>query len=350
MSACCVGQIINLLFKSRIAPFILKKIIALLCLLLLSASAAFALWATRPIADTMHEFTIRPGSGLRSSAQQIAAAGVPLPPLLFELLARVKGQGGQLKAGTFDADAQITPLELLSKIVRGEYAQFSFALIEGWTFKQMRAAILHSPNLRHDTAELSDGAILSRLGSIYAQPEGLFFPDTYLLPKGSSDMDLYQHAYHQLQVRLDAIWQQRDPKLSVVKTPYEALILASLIEKETGLRSDRSMIAGVFVNRLRIGMLLQTDPSVIYGMGELYQGKIHRSDLLKDSPYNTYTRPGLPPTPIALVGRESLLAALSPAPTDALYFVARGDGSSQFSTTLLDHHSAVNHYLKRSPR
>lgn len=340
-------QIINLLFKSRIASLILKKILASLLLLLIASGCAFAFWATQPIAATLHEFTIQPGSGLRSSAQQIAAAGVPVQPLLFELLARLKGQGGQLKAGTFDADAQITPLALLSKIVRGEYAQFGFALIEGWTFKQMRAAMLHSPDLRHDTATLSEQQILTRLGSTYSQAEGLFFPDTYLLPKGSSDMDLYQHAYHQLQVRLDAIWQQRDPKLSVVSTPYEALILASLIEKETGQKSDRAMIAGVFVNRLRRGMLLQTDPSVIYGMGELYQGKIYHSDLLRDTPYNTYTRPGLPPTPIALASRQALLAALNPAHTDALYFVARGDGSSQFSITLLDHHSAVNRYLKR---
>lgn len=342
-------QIINLLFNSRIAPLILKKIFAALLLLLIIASAAFAFWATQPIAQHLHEFTIQPGSGLRSSAQQIAAAGVPLQPLLFELLARLKGQGAQLKAGTFDADPQITPLALLSKIVRGEYAQFNFALIEGWTFKQMRAAILHSPDLRHDTAGLSDQDILGRLGSNYSQPEGLFFPDTYLLPKGSSDLALYQHAYHQLQLHLDAVWQQRDPKLNVVSSPYEALILASLIEKETGQKADRGMIAGVFVNRLRRGMLLQTDPSVIYGMGELYQGKIYRSDLRKDTPYNTYTRAGLPPTPIALVSREALLAALNPARTDALYFVARGDGSSQFSITLLDHHSAVNRYLKRSP-
>lgn len=307
--------------------------------------AGFGYWITQPISDSSHEFVIKPGSSLRSSAQQMSNAGVPMHPILFELLARLTSQGSKLKAGTFEADAGITPLGLLNKIVRGEFSQFNFALIEGWTFKQMRQAILHSPYLLHDTANLSDQEIIARLSTEYTQPEGLFFPDTYLVPKGSSDLDVYRRAFTQLQQHLQIAWQQRDAD-TPLKNPYEALILASIIEKETGLKSDRSMIAGVFVNRLRKGMLLQTDPSVIYGMGEQYQKKIRKRDLSTDTPYNTYTRIGLPPTPIALVGMESLRAALNPAHTDALYFVARGDGSTQFSSSLDEHNRAVDQYIK----
>ncbi len=304
------------------------------------------IWSNRPISDTDHEFVIKPGSSLRSSAQQIADSGVPVSSLLFELLARVSGQGSKLKAGTYVADAHISPQALLSKIVHGEFAQFNLTLIEGSTFAQMRAAILQNPNLQHETSAWSDQEILTKLGSEYSYPEGLFFPDTYTFPKGSSDMDVYKRTYSQLQAHLQVAWQTRDTGFVQLKTPYEALILASLVEKETGKKEDRNMIAGVFINRLRKGMYLQTDPSVIYGMGSQYQGKIHRNDLLTDTPYNTYTRGGLPPTPIALVGMDSLLAAVSPAHTAALYFVSRGDGTSQFSMDLTAHNRAVNRYVK----
>jgi len=338
------SQIINLLQESRILTIILKKILISLAVIIL-ACVGFIFWSTHPISDSAHEFVIKPGSSLRSSSQQISDAGVPVQPILFELLARINGQGSKLKAGTFEADAGITPLALLSKIVHGEFAQFSFPLIEGWTFKQMRQAILQNPNLQHETASLSDQDILAKLTSEYTQPEGLFFPDTYIFPKGSGDLDVYRKAFALMQQHLQVAWQQRDAN-TPLKSPYEALILASIIEKESGLKSDRPMIGSVFTNRLRKGMLLQTDPTVIYGMGDQYQGKIHKSDLSQDTPYNTYTRPGLPPTPIALAGMDSLLAALSPKHTDALYFVSRGDGSSQFSITLDEHHRAVNHYLK----
>jgi UPF0755 protein len=323
----------------------LKKIFVFIFLLLIAICAGFGYWTTQPISDSPHEFVIKPGSSLRISAQQISNAGVPIQPVLFELLARLTSQGNKLKAGTFEADAGITPLALLNKIVRGEFSQFSFALIEGWTFKQMRQAILQSPYLQHDSVNLSDQEIITRLTAEYTQPEGLFFPDTYLFPKGSSDLDVYKRAFAQMQQHLQVAWQQRDAD-TPLKNSYDALILASIIEKETGLKSDRAMIAGVFVNRLRKGMLLQTDPTVIYGMGDQYQGRIRKHDLLTDTPYNTYTRVGLPPTPIALVGMESLLAALNPAHTNALYFVARGDGSSQFSTSLDEHNRAVGHYIK----
>lgn len=320
----------------------------LLLLLLTAIGAGFVYWSTQPISDSGYEFTIKPGSGLRSSAQQIASAGVPIQPVLFELLARLTGQQNKIKAGPYWAEAGITPQALLNKIVRGDFAQFSLTLIEGWTFKQMRQAILQNPHLLHDTANLTEQEILAKLPTDYVQAEGLFFPDTYLFPKGASDMDVYREAYDQLQLHLHKAWQQRDIKATPLRNPYEALILASIVEKETGLKSDRKMIAGVFVNRLKKGMLLQTDPSVIYGMGEQYQGNIRKRDLLQDTPYNTYTRLGLPPTPIALVGLESITAALNPAQTDALFFVARGDGSSHFSKTLDDHNRAVSNYILKN--
>ena len=307
----------------------MKKIVGIFLVLIVAIGAGFIYWTTQPISSSAHEFTIKSGSGLRSSAQQIADAGVPIQPMLFEVLARLNNQQNKIKAGTYLAQAGITPQELLNKTVRGEFLQFSLTLIEGWTFKQMRHAILQHPYLQHDTANLAEQEILAKLNSESTRAEGLFFPDTYLFPKGSSDMAVYSQAFNQLQQHLLAAWKQRDGQATPFKNPYEALILASIVEKETGLKSDRKMIAGVFVNRLRKGMLLQTDPTVIYGMGDLYQGNIRKSDLLRDTPYNTYTRTGLPPTPIALVGLESINAALNPARTDALFFVSRGDGSSQ---------------------
>ncbi len=322
-----------------------KKIVSLI-LLSIVVCVGFGYWATRPISEHSYEFTIKAGSSLRSATRQIAFDGVPVQPLLFELLARITRQGSKLKAGFYETTPQTTPLTLLNKIVRGEFAQFRFTILEGWTFKQMRQAILQNPFLQHDTQALTDQEILKELNAAFSQAEGLFFPDTYLIPKKSSDMVVYQQAYDQLQQRLATSWQQRDKQTSVLKSPYEALILASIVEKETGLKSDRSMIAGVFINRLKKGMLLQTDPTVIYGMGELYQGKIRKRDLLQDTPYNTYTRAGLPPTPIALVGMESITAALNPAHTDALFFVSKGDGSSHFSVDLEGHNRAVNQYIR----
>ncbi|MCD6027229.1 MAG: putative Aminodeoxychorismate lyase [Solimicrobium sp.] len=324
-----------------------KKLIGLFLLFLVAAAAGFGYWATQPISTSAFEFTIKSGSGLRGSMQQISNAGVPIQPVLFEVLARLARQQNKIKAGTYLADAGITPQGLLNKVVQGEFLQFSLTLIEGWTFKQMRQAIAQSPYLQHDTANLTEQEILAKLSTDYLKAEGLFFPDTYLLSKGSSDLDVYRQAFHQLQLHLAAAWKQRNRQATPFRTSYEALILASIVEKETGLNSDRKMIAGVFVNRLLKGMPLQTDPTVIYGMGEQYQGTLHKSNLLKDTPYNTYTRIGLPPTPIALVGRESITAALNPANTTALYFVSRGDGSSQFSGNLNDHNHAVRSYLNK---
>lgn len=282
--------------------------------------------------------------------QQIARAGVPAQPVMLEVLARATGKGSKIKAGSYELKPGTTPLGLLDQLVRGEHAQEAVSIIEGWTFRQMRQAIAAHTALKHETAALSEEELLARITPDYKKGEGLFFPDTYRFAKGSSDLQIYKLAYAQQMKKLNEAWARRDPALPY-KTPYEALIMASIIEKETGERSERNMIAGVFVNRLNKGMLLQTDPTVIYGMGEQFQGNIRKRDLQTDTPYNTYTRAGLPPTPIALPGAESLEAAFNPARTDALYFVSRGNGTSHFSSNLADHNAAVNKYqLNRGQR
>ncbi len=358
----------------------MKKFLVLILLLATVAAGGFAYWAQYPIVDAVApvagndaannsagintagsnaagttlaaapgsiDFTIAPGSSLDSSAEQIAAAGVPLQPALFWLLARLTNQGSKIKAGSYTLKPGTTPLRLLRQLVRGEFAQESLTIIEGWTFRQMRAAIAAQPALRHDTAALSDSALMARIDADYPLPEGLFFPDTYLFAKGSSDMQVYRQAHALMLKRLAQAWDQRAAGLPY-RTPYEALTMASIVEKETGRKSDRGLIAGVFVNRLKQGMPLQTDPTVIYGMGDRYQGIIRKSDLLADTAHNTYTRRGLPPTPISLPGAASLAAALSPERTDAVYFVARGDGSSQFSANLSEHNRAVNQFQRNN--
>ena len=323
------------------------KLISISIVLALAAAGAFAWWAQQPIttAEPPIEFSIAPGSAASAVGQQIATAGVPLQPLLFNLLARAMGQSSRLKAGPYELKPGTTPLRLLDQLVRGEFAQVSLTIIEGWTFRQMRAALSAHAELKHDTAGLTDQALMARISPQFKEPEGLFFPDTYLFAKGSSELQIYRQAHTMLIAHLSAAWEKRDPALPY-KTPYEALTMASIVEKETGQKSERSMIAGVFVNRLRIGMLLQTDPTVIYGMGDKYEGKIRKRDLETDTPYNTYTRAGLPPTPIALPGVQSLTAALAPARTGALYFVSRGNGTSQFSGNLQEHNRAVNQYQR----
>ena len=314
---------------------------------MLTAAIAF-FWARQPIlapGSKPIDFSVRSGSSVASSAGQIAAAGVPVNPFLFGLLARLSGKGARLKAGHYELKPGTSPLGLIDQLVRGEFAQESLAVIEGWTFRQMRQAVASHPALRHDTTALSDAELMAKLTPDYRMPEGLFFPDTYRFAKGSSDLQIYRQAHALLLKRLNQEWARRDASVPY-KTPYEALIMASIVEKETGQKSERGMIAAVFVNRLKRGMLLQTDPTVIYGMGDKFQGNIRKRDLETDTPYNSYTRAGLPPTPIALPGTESLAAALNPAATDALYFVARGDGTSEFSGNLADHNRAVNKYQR----
>ncbi len=326
----------------------IKKLLVTGVIVSVAAVAGFSYWAKSPL-DTggkAVEFSIAPGSGVGAAAQQMAKAGVPVNPQLFNILARVTGEAGRIKAGSYELKPNTSPRRLLTQLVRGEFAQEAITIVEGWTFRQMRAAIASHQRLRHDTVKLSDEELMQKVSSEYKAPEGLFFPDTYLFAKGSSELEIYKKAHQAMMKHLQTAWEGRDPSLPY-KTPYEALTMASIIEKETGQKSERNMIAGVFVNRLRTGMMLQTDPTVIYGMGERYVGDIRKKDLQTDTPYNTYMRAGLPPTPIALPGIQSLHAALAPAKTEALYFVARGDGTSQFSDNLNDHNRAVNQYQRR---
>lgn len=326
----------------------IKKLLVTGVIVSVAAVAGFSYWAKSPL-DTggkAVEFSIAPGSGVGAAAQQMAKAGVPVNPQLFNILARVTGEAGRIKAGSYELKPDTSPRRLLTQLVRGEFAQEAITIVEGWTFRQMRAAIAAHERLRHDTVKLSDEELMQKVSSEYKTPEGLFFPDTYLFAKGSSELEIYKKAHQAMMKHLQTAWEGRDPSLPY-KTPYEALTMASIIEKETGQKSERNMIAGVFVNRLRTGMMLQTDPTVIYGMGERYVGDIRKKDLQTDTPYNTYMRAGLPPTPIALPGIQSLHAALAPAKTEALYFVARGDGTSQFSDNLNDHNRAVNQYQRR---
>ncbi|MGS0740552.1 endolytic transglycosylase MltG [Glaciimonas sp. GG7] len=326
-----------------------KKLFFFIVVLSLLAVGGMAYWTKQPVIDAGEPipFTIKPGSGLDSVVEQIASAGVPVNPDLLGLLVRLTGKSSKLKAGSYEIKPGTTPLRLITQLVRGEFAQESLTVIEGWTFRQMRQAVAAQTALKHDTQALSDTELLAKVTTDYSMPEGLFAPDTYLFAKGSSDLQVYKQAHTLLLKRLNAAWEARDKDVSLpYKTPYEALIMASIVEKETGRRAERTNIAGVFINRLRLGMLLQTDPTVIYGMGDQYNGSIRKRDLTTDTPYNTYTRAGLPPTPISLPGNESLYAAMNPAKTDALYFVSRGDGSSHFSTNLSEHNQAVNKYQR----
>ena len=325
----------------------IKKTVVTAVIVSIVAAGGFSWWAKSPLttAQAPIAFTITPGSGVGAAAQQMAKAGVPVNTTLFQVLARVTGQSARIKAGSYELKPNTSPRGLLNQLVRGEFAQEAVTIIEGWTFRQMREAIDASKSLRHETAKMSDAELMAKVSSEFKQPEGLFFPDTYLFAKGASDLQIYKQAHQMLLARLNAAWEKRSRDLPY-KTPYEALTMASIVEKETGQKSERSMIAGVFVNRLRTGMMLQTDPSVIYGMGARYEGKIAKKDLTTDTPYNTYTRYGLPPTPIALPGVQSLDAALAPAKTEALYFVSRNDGTSKFSDNLNDHNRAVNQYQR----
>jgi UPF0755 protein len=319
-------------------------------LLLLAAVAVagivYAAWyvATPVAIDKLPlEFEIRPGTGFRAAARELEAAGVHAGGWRFEALARALGRAHDIKAGSYELVRAVTPLELLDKLTRGDVTQAEVKLIEGWTFRQVRAALDDSPYLKHDTDGLDAAQIMARLGAAETDPEGLFFPDTYLFAKGSSDLAVLRRSYRAMKRHLVQEWTERDATVPY-RTPYEALILASIVEKETGRPQDRGMIAGVLVNRLRIGMRLQVDPTVIYGLGPTFDGNLTKADLERDGPYNTYTRAGLPPTPIDMPGLASLRAALRPAETDALYYVSRGDGTSQFSRTLSDHNRAVTKY------
>jgi UPF0755 protein len=291
------------------------------------------------------DLEIEPGTPASGVAEVIVASGADVPALFLHAWFRFSGQARLIKAGSYELVSGTTPRKLLSMLVRGEEALKSVTLVEGWTFNQVRAALQKAEQLSPDTLGMAPETIMQKLGKPGVHPEGRFFPDTYTYAKGSSDLAVLKRAARAMDKRLDAAWALRNPD-TPLKTPDEALILASIVEKETGKPSDRAQIGGVFTNRLRQGMLLQTDPTVIYGLGDRFDGNLRKRDLLADTPYNTYTRAGLPPTPIAMPGRAALLAAVQPAPTRAIYFVARGDGSSHFSSSLDEHNRAVNKYIR----
>ena len=316
----------------------------LLLVLALAGAAWWWLHAPLPMGDAGIELAIEPGTSPRGVARDVQAAGVQTDARLLYWWFRLSGQSRLIKAGNYEIAPGSTPLGLLDKLVRGDETLRALTLVEGWNFRQVRAA-LATAELKPDSAALGEAALMERLGRTGVAAEGRFFPDTYTYAKGASDLTVLRRALHAMDRQLAAAWEQRAAD-TPLKTPDEALVLASIVEKETGREADRALVAGVFTNRLRASMLLQTDPTVIYGLGERFDGNLRKRDLQTDTPYNTYTRTGLPPTPISMPGKASLLAAVQPERTKALYFVARGDGSSHFSSSLDEHNRAVGRYQR----
>ena len=327
------------------------RILRWLILLLVLAVAGTAAWLWRwldqplPLAANTVELSIEPGVNPREVAAAWVRAGIQVPPRLLYEWFRWSGDARRIRAGSYVVGPEVSPRQLLAKMVQGDEAFERVRLLEGWTLKQFRAELARAPHLKPASAGMSDAQLMSAVGADGVAGEGRFFPDTYLYSRGVSDLTVLKRAYETMQRHLNAAWDARVGELPL-RTPNEALILASIVEKETGKASDRAQIAGVFTNRLRVGMPLQTDPSVIYGLGEAFDGNLRKRDLLSDGPFNTYTRLGLPPTPIAMPSLASLKAVVNPERTKALYFVARGDGSSVFSESLLDHNRAVNQYQR----
>lgn len=303
---------------------------------------------TKPvISEQPVSFEIEKGDTFSQITEKLIQNDVKINSLWFKLLAYQKDMAHKLKAGEYQLNPGLTPSELLIILVSGKAKQYSITFPEGWTFKQIQKEIKQNSKIKHTLDKLDDTAILAKLGSNEKHPEGLFFPDTYYFDKNSTDISLLQRAYFKMQQTLKQEWQNKALDLPL-KTPYEALILASIVERETGAPSERQTIAGVFIRRLRKGMLLQTDPTVIYGMGENYKGDIRYKDLKAPTPYNTYVIKGLPPTPIAMPGKEAIHAVLHPAKGNSIYFVSRGDGSHVFSATLKDHNNAVNTFQRKN--
>ena len=333
----------------------LMTLIALIGLFAAAGAGALAWWVHQPLslAFSTVEFTLdksNPTTQGKTVAQQVVEAGVQTQPALLQLWFRVSGDARKIKAGNYELEAGVTPRSLLKKLVNGEQAFKTVTLVEGWTFAQVRDALSKSEHLRQETRGLKSEVIMEKLGKPGLKPEGRFFPDTYTYTKGNSDLVVLKSAMQAMNKNLDAAWEMRS-KDSPLKSMDDALTLASIVEKETGSKADRAMVGSVFNNRLRIGMPLQTDPTVTYGAGPA-KGKDYDGDWLTakadDNPWNTYRHTGLPPTPIAMPGKAALLAAVQPKPSSALYFVAKGDGTgaSQFSDTLEEHNRAVNKYIR----
>lgn len=324
--------------------FFVALIVALLC------AVAAVVWLSSPIGQPGKtlDLVVEPKASAQSIASRAVEAGAQVNPTLLHVWFRLSGQSRLIKAGSYELESDITPRRLLEKLVNGEQALRSITLVEGWTFRQVRQAIDRLPDVRHDTRNMDAASIMQALGRAGQSPEGRFFPDTYRYAKGSSDLGVLHSALKAMDAQLAQAWESRLAE-TPLQSAEELRTLASIVEKETGVETDRGNVAAVFYNRLRIGMRLQTDPAVIYGLGESFDGNLRKADLLRDTPYNTYTRSGLPPTPIAMPGRSSLQAAAAPPSSDALYFVAKGDGYSHFSATLDEHNRAVNRYQRGTP-
>ena len=332
----------------------MKRLLALAfaCLAAVAIVAGWAWWrydhAPLALAQPRVQVEIERGTVGQGVAASLRRQGVEVPGWLFGLALRVRGDATRIRAGDYEFEGPITLSTLLDRLTRGDVALRDVTLIEGWTFRQVRTALERHPDLKQEAAGLSDAQVMQRIGAAESHPEGLFAPDTYAFARGDTDLSVLARAYRLQRRLLQQAWDARmsRPDPPPYRTPYEALTMASIVEKETGREADRRKVAAVFVNRLRRGMMLQSDPTTIYGLGESFDGNLRRRDLVADTPYNTYTRTGLTPTPISMPGRASIAAALDPAPIPALYFVARGDGSSQFSETLDEHNRAVNKYQR----
>ncbi len=329
----------------------IKLLIFSLFALCVSAGAGFW-WLYTPMPLALQgdagviDLEVEPGTRAAQIAEDVVTSGVRSNALLLQLWFRFSGQARQIKAGSYEIAPGTTPNSLLRMLVRGDQTLRSVTLVEGWTFAQVRVALQKAELLAPESIALEPETIMNQLGRPGVHPEGRFFPDTYTYAKGSSDLAVLKRAAKAMDKRLDAAWALHSAD-TPLKSAAEALTLASIVEKETGKPTDRAQIAGVFTNRLRINMRLQTDPTVIYGLGAKFDGNLRKRDLLADTPYNTYTRAGLPPTPIAMPGKAALLAAVQPQTTKALYFVAKGDGTSEFSASLDEHNRAVNKYIRK---
>jgi UPF0755 protein len=323
----------------------IKNWIVFTMIVALGLFAWLAYYAISPLKlqPNSQEITIQPKSGLRSIANQLVKQGVLNEPWRFILIARLLNKQSYLQAGSYTLNKNVSPYQLLLSLNHGKTTQGSITFIEGRTFAQMQEKIIKNDAIKQTLTGLSESEMLKLMGSDYSVAEGLFFPDTFYFDRNTADTVILKRSYDSMQSKIAKAWQGRDANLPY-KNSYQALIMASIIEKETGKAGERPMIAGVFINRLRMGMRLQTDPTVIYGMGKYYDGNLRKKDLIADTPYNTYTRDGLPPTPIAMPGMAAINAALHPATTKALYFVGKGDGSHLFSNNLADHNLAVVRY------
>ena len=329
--------------KARIAGL-------LILVLLVALAGGVALgWAwyrqPLPLPRSPFDFEVRAGASVASVGRMLQDAGVIPHRAALTVLARWRGVDRAIKAGSYEIEQGITLPQLLAKLTQGDVTQTALTIVEGTTFAELKRALRDSADVRHTVVDLPDADLLARIGAAETAPEGLFFPDTYYFASGSSDVAVLKRAYRAMHERLDAAWARRAPDLPLA-SPYEVLILASIVEKETGDAQDRPLIASVFINRLKRGMRLQTDPAVIYGMGARFDGNLRKRDLDTDSPYNTYLREGLPPTPIALPSQASLEVVVNPPATAYLYFVSRGNGTSEFSANLTDHNRAVSKYQK----